>query len=330
MRPFRSLVEGALLFVGAVMRLLPEKDIARYAPRYRGVRVASIAGAMVVGVVLSFTAAIPASATAPGLYEPGGGVASSRQFGIPDQTDVFTVDHTGALTVSWVDGGGSWAGPLKITGPEFAPPGSHVAVSRQFGIPDQTDVFVVANTGALTVSWVDGGGSWAGPLQITDTGFAPAGSGVAVSRQFGISDQTDVFVVANTGALTVSWVDGGGVWGGPLHISDAGFAPAGSGVAASQQFGISDQTDVFAVDHAGALNVSFVDGGGDWGGPLHISDAGFAPAGSGVAASQQFGIPNQTDVFAVNSNRAGGLDVFFVDGGGSWHGQNINGDCCPS
>jgi len=79
--------------------------------------------------------------------------------------------------------------------------------------------------------------------------------------------QTDVFVVDKNGTPNVLWVVQAGAWGGPLGIGPAGFAPAGAAVAASQQIGLN-QTDVFVVDNAGQLNVSWVDNAGAWSGPL--------------------------------------------------------------
>jgi hypothetical protein len=116
-----------------------------------------------------------------------------------------------------VQSAGTWQGPLAIS-PGNAPPGAGLAVSAQFGVPNQTDVFVVANDGTTRVSWVQGGGTWQGPLGITPTGFAAAGVALAASNQFGISNQTDVFVVGSDGATHVSWAQGRGTWKGPLQI----------------------------------------------------------------------------------------------------------------
>ena len=44
----------------------------------------------------------------------GGGVAASQQFAA-NQTDVFSVDQNGQLTVSWVDNAGEWQGPITIS-----------------------------------------------------------------------------------------------------------------------------------------------------------------------------------------------------------------------
>jgi hypothetical protein len=184
---------------------------------------------------------------------------------------VFVVGANGGIDVSRVQGGGTWHGPLPITGtPGTSTPGAGLTASNQFGIPDQTDVFVVENDDAIHLSWVEGGGSWQGPLRITPTGVEEPGAELASSQQFGVSNQTDVFAVEKDGTIDVSWVRGGGTWGGPLAITKTGFADSGVALAASNQFGISSQTDVFVVGTDGATHVSWVEGGGTWDGPLQI------------------------------------------------------------
>jgi uncharacterized integral membrane protein len=248
---------------------------------------------------------------------PPTSVASSQQFGIPNQTDMFGVAPNGALEVRWVQGNGAWHGPLAISSPSFAPGGSHLAASQQFGLPNQTDVFVVGNNGAIDVFWVQGGGTWHGPLPITGTNTATPGAGLTVSAQFGVPNQTDVFVVENDGATHVSWVQGAGTWHAPLGIAP-GNSPPGAALAASNQFGIPNQTDVFVVANDGTTRVSWVQGGGTWNGPLAITPTGFAATGVALAASNQFGISNQTDVFVVAKN--GTTDVSWVEGAGTWKG----------
>jgi hypothetical protein len=260
----------------------------------------------------------PLSITPSGTAPPGAALAASNQFGLPNQTDVFVVGNDGASRVSWVAGGGHWHGPLSITPAKTAPAGAHLAASSQFGIGNQTDVFVQGNNGASRVSWVDGAGRWQGPLSITPPGTAPPGAPLAASNQFGISNQTDVFVVGNDGASRVSWVEGAGAWHGPLAITPAKTAPAGAELAASNQFGIGNQTDVFVVGNDGTSRVSWVAGGGHWQGPLSITPSGTAPPGAPLAASNQFGVPNQTDVFVVGND--GGRRVSWVGGGGQWQG----------
>jgi hypothetical protein len=64
---------------------------------------------------------------------------------------------------------------------------------------------------------VQSAGAWHAPLAITPSGNAPKGAHLAASNQFGIGNQTDVFVVDNTGFTQVSWVQTG-AWQGPLRI----------------------------------------------------------------------------------------------------------------
>jgi hypothetical protein len=93
-------------------------------------------------------------------------VAASNQFSIGNQTDVFVVDNTGSTRVSWVQGGGAWKGPLAITPAGNAPKGARLVASNQFGIPSQTDVFLVNFIGFAQVLWVEGAGAWHGPTQL--------------------------------------------------------------------------------------------------------------------------------------------------------------------
>ena len=102
-----------------------------------------------------------------------------------------------------------------------------------------------------------------------------------------------------------------------LQFPGRGGAP-GCSVVASAQFGIPNQTNVFFVDSNGALNVAWITGRGQWSGPVPISRARVALPGCGLSTSAQFGVPNQTDVFFVDSN--GALNVAWVAGSGRWAG----------
>jgi hypothetical protein len=246
-----------------------------------------------------------------GYFVSGGGIAASQQFGL-SQTDVFSVNENGQLAVNWVDNAGEWQGPLQIGNSDIAPAGCPLAASQQFGLT-QTDVFLVNNNGQLCVYWVDAGGGWNGPATI-GSGL-PAGACVAASQQFGLS-QTDVFVVDNNGQLNVFWVDNAGAWQGPEKIGPSHAFNPGCPLAASQQFGLSNQTDVFLIDTNGQLNVFWVDGAGVWQGPGKIGTPIFAP-GANLAASRQIGL-NQTDVFVIDKN--GQINVFWVDNAGAWQG----------
>jgi hypothetical protein len=265
----------------------------------------------------------PVPIGAGGLFPTGGALAVVQQFGAPNQTDVFLFDNNGQLNVFWVQGVGAWGGPVPVGAKGIAPSGANLAASQQFGAPNQTDVFFFDNNGQLHVFWVQGVGAWGGPVPIGVKNTAPPGAPLAASRQFGAPNQTDVFFVDNSGQLNVFWVQDTGGWGGPVPISELGIAPAGASVAASQQFGASNQTDVFLVDNNGQLNVFWVQGVGTWNGPLKLGPKNTAAPGAVVAASQQFGIADQTDVWVINqngTNAPGWPVVFWVDGAGQWGG----------
>jgi hypothetical protein len=264
----------------------------------------------------------PVRISNPQSFRAGAPIAASQQFGLT-QTDVFGVDLSGNLDVMWTSNG--WAGPAHIGTSKFIQ-GTHLATSQQFGLT-QTDVFAVDASGALTVTWVGGGGSW-NSAEITAQGLFPPGAPLAASQQFGLT-QTDVFLVDNSGHLDVVWVDGGGAWHGPAWAGSGGQFPVGAYVAASNQFGLADNTDVFAVDVNGNLDVAWVNGGNAWDGPAALTAGGPFPAGAPVAASQQFGVDatGQTDVFVVTAR--GFLDVMWVEGGNSWKGPSAIGGQLP-
>lgn len=109
----------------------------------------------------------------------------------------------------------------------------------------------------------------------------------------------------------------------------------GGSLAASQQFGLAGNTDVFAVDNNGQLNVAWVSTNGPWSGPAEpTSNNAFPnpsiqfPPGAPVAASNQFGLPNNTDLFAVDVN--GNLDVAWVNAGNPWQGPSPIGAQCSN
>jgi hypothetical protein len=256
-----------------------------------------------------------------GFAPPGAYVAASQQIGVADQTDVFVVDQSGQLAVFWIKGSAGWNGPLKLGPAGFAPAGAPIAVSQQFGADNQTNVYVVDDAGQLNVFWANNGGSWFGPAKIGPAGLHLPGAHIAASQQFGALNQTDVFVVDKTGRLNVFWVQNAGAWNGPEALSTAGFAASDGALAATQQFGAPNQTDVVLVDAKGQVSVFWVNDAGAWQGPQSISFPGFAPPGAPMAASPQFGVANQTDVFSINN--AGQPSAFWVQSTGPWNGPTV-------
>jgi hypothetical protein len=95
-----------------------------------------------------------------------------------------------------------------------------------------------------------------------------------------------------------------------------GYFVSGGGIAASRHAGLNE-TDVFSINEQGQVCFSWVEGGGEWQGPLTIGPAGIANAGACVVASQQFGL-YQTDVFLIDTN--GQLNVLWVDNQGRFCG----------
>ena len=197
-------------------------------------------------------------------------------------------------------------------------PDGDIAMAPQAGL-NQTDVFTVDENGQLNIFWA-GTGGWQGPERI-GPGIFVGGGNIKASQQFGLN-QTDVFMVDMNGQLEVFWVAGGGNWQGPEKIGPAGLFLPGCYLAVSQQFGLN-QTDVFAIDKNGQLDVFWVAGGGAWQGPEKIGAPEFMPGSyANLTAARQVGL-NQTDVFIVNGT--GQLQVFWVDGGGAWQGPKAIG-----
>jgi len=256
-----------------------------------------------------------------GLAHPNAAIVVSQQFGAKNQIDMFLIAQNGQLNAFWAQGTGTWNGPLEI-GPTHMHSGA-LAVSRQFGV-DQTDVFLVDKSGQLNVFWIQGAGKWSKqPALISPNDFAPGGAPLAASQRFGVANQTDVFLVDNDEQLNVFSVQGTGDWSKPVKIGPKGIFPKGAHIAVSQHFG-ADQTDVFLVDKHGQLNMFWVQGAGNWNKEsVVISPKDFAVPGAPLAASQQFGVKNQTDVFLVDKN--GQLNLFWAAGAGDWNGPKAIG-----
>lgn len=79
------------------------------------------------------------------------------------QLDAVPVDNTGALSVFWVVSDGGWSGPLAISQPGHASPGTSVALAHQVS-REQLNAVVPDTTGALSVFFVAGAGAWQGPV----------------------------------------------------------------------------------------------------------------------------------------------------------------------
>jgi hypothetical protein len=315
-------------------------------------------------------------------FASGAPLVACQEFG-SNQTDVFTVGNAGQLGVCSVVGAGPWSQPLPLTENEFAPVGAGVAASQQFGLmPPQTDVFLVDVSGTLNVFFRSSTTSSWKAQTISEPRFTAPGAMLATSPQV-LEDatgptRTNVFLIDNTGALSVFFVDRGGGWlnapisppnvalpGGAVAASPrfpasgdaqwvdaffvdqqgllnvysrsvsqpfrspwqhailgtAGLFPPGAAIAVARQIGagsggIGDQTDVFVFDNSGTLHVFYIYGKSPW---LHqtIGGSGVAPPGAPLQASQRFSrTVEQTEVYFIDNN--GSLSGFFVVGAGGW------------
>jgi hypothetical protein len=227
----------------------------------------------------------PAQGSSPissaNLAPPGAAVCAVPQLALA-RTVVFVADTAGAVQLFWVDGAGAWQGPAVITASGFTKPGAPLTASPQFGA-DLTDVFVVDNSGTVQVFWEIGGGVWQGPGAVSQSGFAPPGAPLAVSRAFGLN-RTDVFVADNDGTVQVFWINNDGAWEGPNAITPSGFTHPAAVVAACQEVGWFNETQAYVARSDGVLcGISYVDGG--WLSPLAVSSTGVISAASGIATA---------------------------------------------
>lgn len=107
----------------------------------------------------------PVRVSVPNTAPPGALVSLAHQNG-PQQLDAVFVDVAGAVNVMWVADGGVWQGPVSLTAPGSAVPGSTVALHHQAG-DDQLDALYVDRNGSVNVLWVQGMDAWSGPATIS-------------------------------------------------------------------------------------------------------------------------------------------------------------------
>ena len=181
------------------------------------------------------------------------------------QTDntltALTIGNNGALHVSWVDGTGKWNGPAPISQPNYAIPGSPIAMAKQ--TKDILSALTIDKNGALHVSWVVGTGKWNGPVAITPKNVvfppgAPIGMTTHIDHHYNGVTYTQrpslhAYIQANDGSVYHSWVYGTGIWNRPgsnppgsvfpperlpdiyiTQLSPKGLFPPGAGVAGAE------------------------------------------------------------------------------------------------
>jgi hypothetical protein len=137
------------------------------------------------------------------------------------------VDKNGQLNVFSAVGSGKWKGSQTIGPAGLADSGATLAVSQHFGIDDQTDVFVIDKKELLNVFSVHSRCQWSDPVTLSPQGSAPSGAQLAVSQQFGVTYQTDVFFFGQTGSQAgrngqswpaMCWANDANPWNGSKEL----------------------------------------------------------------------------------------------------------------
>jgi hypothetical protein len=131
----------------------------------------SVYGTLPQGQSTTFTQSF--NAVDPPAYAPAGPLAVSQQLGAPNQTNFYAVDRAGQPVAFYVDNAGHWSSSMPLGPTGLAIRGAALAASQQFGAPNQTDLFLVAQNGQLNVLWVQGTGAGAGRYPSAPAVFSP-------------------------------------------------------------------------------------------------------------------------------------------------------------
>jgi hypothetical protein len=176
----------------------------------------------------------PVGLTPPNTAPPAAPVALENQIG-PQQLDAVFVDRNGVVNVMWVVDAGAWQGPVGLTLPNTAPPGTPIALHHQTG-PQQLDAVFVDGNGVVNVMWVVDAGVWQGPVGLTSPNAAPPGGPVTLVNQGG-PNQLDALFVNGNGVINVMWVVDAGAWQGPVGLTPPNTAPIGAPVGIAEHPG---------------------------------------------------------------------------------------------
>jgi hypothetical protein len=249
---------------------------------------------------------------------------------IGDYVEAFYVDVNGALSVTYPTAETVWA-TQEISVQGITQAGAFVAASPEWRTEASgalqilsTDVFLIDLNGALNVFTCSPTQGWSPAQKISADGMFSSGTRIATSRQFGAGylghgDQTDVFVVDNSGALWVFYKFGSSRWL-TEQLGPKGLFSSESAVTACRQFG-ANTTDVFLLDSAATLWIATAQAASPWK-LVPLAQAQNWDGSSALAACQQVGsgttpFPgNQTDLFLIDATSA--LNVYFVSGSEPW------------
>ncbi|MEJ0087177.1 MAG: hypothetical protein WDO72_15995 [Pseudomonadota bacterium] len=173
--------------------------------------------------------AAPSYITPPNFAPPGAHVAAVFQ-PLNNQLEVFAIDASGTVKLTWKAQNGRWQGPVALSPPGIAPAGAPLAAVWQ-PLNEQLEVFWVDTTGALRGVWKQHNGRWAPPFNLSPAGFAYPHAKVAAIWQ-PLNEQLEVFAVNRVGAINVAWKAHNGRWNGPVVIGGPAIAKQGTDILA--------------------------------------------------------------------------------------------------
>jgi hypothetical protein len=171
----------------------------------------------------------PSYITPPNFAPPGAQVAAVFQ-PLNNQLEVFAIDATGAVKLTWKTQNGRWQGPVALSPPGSAPTGAPIAAVWQ-PLNEQLEVFWVDNSGALRVVWKEHNRQWAQPVALTTPGFVNPRTKLAAIWQ-PLNEQLEVFAVNRAGAINVMWKAHNARWLGPQVIGGPEIAISGTDILA--------------------------------------------------------------------------------------------------
>ena len=201
---------------------------------------------------------------------PHAPLVASPRAGVPDETDVITLDANGTFSTTAATGSGGWrALEPPLTNATALVPGGELAVVAPANAPTQMDVLTIDTQGDLNVFASTAGGAWSAQT-ISSPGHLAKGGRLVAAPDFGIAGRTNVFTFDAAGTLEIYSINPKGKWNTPQVIHKA-TAPPGAALVAIQDSSVDTQTDVFYIDNAGKLAM-LRSSGRAWKGPTSPSE----------------------------------------------------------
>jgi hypothetical protein len=245
----------------------------------------------------------------PNFAPPGANVTAVFQ-PVNNQLEVFAIDATGTVQLSWKAQNGNWLGPIALSPPGSAPPGAPISAVWQ-PLNEQLEVFWIDATGAMRGVWKQHNGHWNPPFALTAAGFANPRAHIAAVWQ-PLNEHLEVFTTDRDGTIKGVWKMHNGHWQPSFVLDGPGVALSGAQIAATwdQQ---DERLSVTTVGIRGNLISAYKVHDGGWKpGPgafsQEIAKAGLAgswPTGAALASVVAPVTSNaRRSVFTIDDNQA--------------------------